>query len=356
MKWADVEKYHYELPQELIRTEGVEPRDSARLFVYDTKTDTVTLDVFKNLAKYLPEESLLVLNNTRVLPARLWLQKETGGKIEVFVLLNQIIEAGPQYKIPVLVDRKVVIGQKLLFPGGETLEVVDQDENIFYITLPGGKAELYVLLEKYGETPVPHYLEDITLNEETLRERYQTIFAKDTINERASVAAPTASLHFTERVFESLVKKNITQTSLTLDVGLGTFAPLSEQAFDTGRLHKEYVEVTEEVATRLNQTKEHRQKVIAVGTTVTRTLEAISKSGRAEAYQGPVDIFLYPPHQFQMVDILVTNFHLPKTSLMLLVDAFLQDKGSKRGVVSLYEEAIREKFSFYSFGDSMLIL
>ncbi len=356
MKWTDVEQYNYELPEELIRTQGVEPRDEARLFVYDTKADTVTYDTFKNLAKYLPEESLLVLNNTRVLPARLWLRKVTGGKIEVFVLLNQILEDGPRVKIPVLVDRKVVVGQKLLFPGDESLEIVDQDENIFYIKLPGGKTELHTLLDKYGETPVPHYLEDTSLSEDVLRERYQTVFAKDDAGERASVAAPTASLHFTERVFAELAKKHVAQTTLTLDVGLGTFAPLSEQAFETGKLHKEYVEVSDDTVAMLNQVKENKQKVIAVGTTVTRTLEASSKSGKAEVYQGPVDIFLYPPYQFQMVDILITNFHLPKTSLMLLVEAFLQNKGSKRGVVSLYEEAIREKFAFYSFGDSMLIL
>jgi S-adenosylmethionine:tRNA ribosyltransferase-isomerase len=353
MRWTDVEQYNYELPEELIRTQGVEPRDAARLFVYDTKTDTVTYDTFKNLAKYLPEESLLVLNNTRVLPARLWLRKETGGKIEVFVLLNQLSD---EEKIPVLVDRKVVVGQRLLFPGDETLEVVDQDENIFYIKLPGGKAELHALLEKYGETPVPHYLEDTTLSEGVLRERYQTVFAKDDAGERASVAAPTASLHFTERVFAELAKKHIEETTLTLDVGLGTFAPLNKEAFENGKLHKEYVDVGDETVAMLNHAKEDKKKVIAVGTTVTRTLEAISKDGKAEVYQGPVDIFLYPPYQFQMVDVLITNFHLPKTSLMLLVEAFLENKGSKRGVASLYEEAIQEKFAFYSFGDSMLIL
>lgn len=356
MRWEDVEQYNYELPEELIRTQGVEPRDMARLFVYDTKTDTVTLDAFKNLAEYLPEHSLMVLNNTRVLPARLWLRKETGGKIEVFVLLNQIIEASPQYRIPVLVDRKVVVGQQLLFPNEEVLEVVGQDENIFYVTLEGGKERLEELLALYGETPVPHYLEDTTLSEDVLRERYQTVFAKNNAGERASVAAPTASLHFTERVFENLEVKGITETRLTLDVGLGTFAPLSEQSFESGRLHQEYVEVSSETADTLNQAKQNNKPVIAVGTTVTRTLEAIGQTGAVQSYQGPVDIFLYPPYQFQTVDILITNFHLPKTSLMLLVDAFLQDKGSKRGVVSLYEEAIREKFSFYSFGDSMLIL
>lgn len=353
MKWEDVEQYDYELPEGLIRTQGVEPRDMARLFVYDTKTDTVTLDIFSNLSKYLPEQSLLVLNDTRVLPARLWLRKETGGKIEVFVLLNQLVD---EERIPVLVDRKVIVGQTLLFAGDESLEIVDQEENIFFIKLPGGKKRLYELLEQYGETPVPHYLEDTSLPEDDLRARYQTVFAKSDAGERASVAAPTASLHFTEQVFESLEKKGITQTKLTLDVGLGTFAPLSEQAFETGKLHKEYVQITTDTATKLNQAKQNHKPVIAVGTTVTRTLEAISQSGKAEAYTGPVDIFIYPPYDFQMTDILITNFHLPKTSLMLLVDAFLEDKGSKRGVVSLYEKAIHEKFAFYSFGDSMLIL
>jgi S-adenosylmethionine:tRNA ribosyltransferase-isomerase len=365
MKWEDVAQYDYELPSELIRTQGVEPRDSARLFVYDTKTDTVTLDTFQNLAKYLPADSLMVLNETRVLPARLWLKKESGGKIEVFVLLNQLTDVEG---IPVLVDRKVTVGQKLLFPNDETLEVVGQDENIFYVRLAGGQERLRELLETYGETPVPHYLEDTSLEESALRQRYQTVFAKSDAGERASVAAPTASLHFTERVFESLEEKGITQTKLTLDVGLGTFAPLSEQAFETGKLHKEYIEVSSDTAELLNQSNENtstwkpgfqvegKKSVIAVGTTVTRTLEAISKNGKAEAYQGPVDIFIYSPYQFQMVDILITNFHLPKTSLMLLVDAFLQHKGSKRGVVSLYEEAIQEQLAFYSFGDSMLIL
>jgi S-adenosylmethionine:tRNA ribosyltransferase-isomerase len=365
MKWEDVEQYNYELPRELVRTSGVEPRDTARLFIYDTKTDTVTLDIFQNLATYLPKESLLVLNETRVLPARLWLRKETkparnntrsvlgGGKIEVFVLVNQIDD---ETRIPVLVDRKVVIGQKLFFPNNKSLEIVDQDENIFYISLDGGRPKLNELLYEYGETPVPHYLEDGDKDESVLRTRYQTVFAKDDIDKGASVAAPTASLHFTDRVFESLRTKGIEKTELTLDVGLGTFAPLTEAAFKNKKLHKEYVEVSAQTVARVNLAKENQRAVIAVGTTVTRTLEAISQLGNVEAYKGPVDIFLYPPYKFQTVDILITNFHLPKTSLMLLVEAFLSQKGSKRGVVSLYEEAIQEKISFYSFGDSMLIL
>ncbi len=353
MRWQDVEQYNYELPKELIRRVGVEPRDMARLFVYDTKTNTVTLDIFQNLSEYLPTSSLMVLNETRVLPARLWLRKETGGKIEVFVLMNQLVD---EAHIPVLVDRKVVIGQKLLFPNDETLEVVDQEEGIFFVKLSKDTTKLHDLLTLYGETPVPHYLEDSEVEESALRERYQTIFAREDTVAKASVAAPTASLHFTERVFASLETKSIRQARLTLDVGLGTFAPLTEAAFENKKLHKEYVAVSEDTARDINTAKEVKRSVIAVGTTVTRTLEALTDRGTLSPYSGPVDIFIYPPYQFQTVDILLTNFHLPKTSLMLLVDAFLQHKGSERDILSLYEEAIRNEFAFYSFGDSMLIL
>ncbi len=352
MKWQDVERYDYALPKELIRTVGVEPRDSARLFIYDTQTDTVRLDFFQNLVKYLPSDSLVVLNETKVLPARLWLRKETGGKIEVFVLMNQIED---EARIPVLVDRKVVVGQKLLFPNNEILEVVDQEENIFFVKILG-EVNLHELLATYGETPVPHYLEDTKVKENDLRERYQTIFAKEEITTKASVAAPTASLHFTKRVFDSLREKGIQQTKLTLDVGLGTFAPLTEVAFENKKLHKEYVVVSEGTASDINIAKQEKRRIIAVGTTVTRTLEALTEQGNVKVYNGSVDIFIYPPYSFQTVDILLTNFHLPKTSLMLLVEAFLEHKGSKRNIKSLYEEAIHNRFTFYSFGDSMLIL
>jgi S-adenosylmethionine:tRNA ribosyltransferase-isomerase len=267
--------------------------------------------------------------------------------------MNQLVD---EARIPVLVDRKVVIGQKLFFPNDETLEVVDQEEGIFFVKLSKDTTKLHDLLTLYGETPVPHYLEDSEVEESTLRERYQTIFAREDTVAKASVAAPTASLHFTERVFASLESKNIQQARLTLDVGLGTFASLTETAFENKKLHKEYVAVLEDTARDINKAKEEKRSVIAVGTTVTRTLEALTEQGRAKAYNGPVDIFIYPPYQFQTVDILLTNFHLPKTSLMLLVDAFLKHKGSERDILSLYEEAIRNDFTFYSFGDSMLIL
>lgn len=357
MQMVDLERYDYVLPPYLIRKQGVEPRDSARLFVYDTRTDTVMFDTFAHLAGYLPEQSLMVLNNTKVLPVRLWLKKETGGKIEVFVLVNQIKD---EHRIPVLVDRKVSIGQKLLFPNGDYFEVVSQEENIFFVKLvsriPSESRtildSLFVLLETSGETPLPHYLEGAETPEEVLRKRYQTIFAK----EGASVAAPTASLHFTEQVFQSLKEKHIEAVTLTLNVGQGTFAPLREEHFVSGKLHAEYMNVSQEAAQRINKAKEEGKGIISVGTTTTRTLEYLMKRGGIKAYSGKTDMFIYPPYEFQMIDYLITNFHLPKTSLMLLVDAFLQHKKAKKGIMELYALAIQNDFAFYSFGDSMLIV
>lgn len=350
MEFCDLNRYDYELPPELIRKKGVEPRDTARLFVYDTATDTIRLDIFRNLAAYLPAESLMVLNNTRVLPARLWLRKETGGKIEVFVLANQIED---ETRIPVLLDRKAVVGQKLFFPDQSSFEVVGQEENIFFVRLEAGK-DLRTLLETFGETPLPHYLEGEGTPEEELRTRYQTVFAEA----GASVAAPTASLHFTEEVFEKLEEKGIQSTQLTLNVGLGTFAPLREEHFAKGTLHREFVVIPKGTAQALLQAKAAGHGVVAVGTTVARTLEAAAQlgSGAQEGFTGAVDIFIAPPYRFQAVDHLLTNFHLPRTSLMLLVDAFLESKGSRKGIMELYERAIEEGFAFYSFGDSMLIL
>lgn len=356
MRFEDMEGYTYELPAELIRKKGVEPRDNARLFVYDTKTDSVHHDFFYNLSTYLPAKSLMVLNETRVVPARLWLKKETGGKIEVFVLAN---EWGGSGEIPLLVDRKCAVGQKLIFPNGDFFEIVRQNENRFFAMLRQTDpvmeplSGLYEMLDTYGETPVPHYLErDIQKNEAELRNRYQTVFAKT----GASVAAPTAALHFTDRVFVSLDAKEIELAKVTLDVGQGTFAPLRPEHFDKKRLHRERIEVSGDVVKRLNRAQAEGNSIIAVGTTALRTLESVAESDGFHEFSGSTDIFIFPPYEFQSADILVTNFHLPRTSLMLLVDAFLWHKHAERRILPLYEEAIRERYAFYSFGDSMLIL
>ncbi|MDD5083623.1 MAG: tRNA preQ1(34) S-adenosylmethionine ribosyltransferase-isomerase QueA [Candidatus Moranbacteria bacterium] len=363
----DLEKYNYDLPEGLIRKQGIEPRDSARLFVYDTKTDTVTHAVFSELPKFLPTDSVMVLNNTKVVPARLFLKKETGGKIEVFVLANEIDlhACDAETEIPVLVDRKCMVGWKIYFPNKDYFEVARQEENKFFVKLHSEK-NLEELLKQYGETPIPHYLEDTkaqprvglqaTLygneNEVILRKRYQTIFAEG----GASVAAPTASLHFTEQVFLDLNAKGVEFSEVTLDVGMGTFAPLKDEHFLSGKLHSEKIAVSEEAAEIVNRAKNEHRQVIAVGTTAMRTLESCAKDERVQPLIKNTDIFIYPPYHFQIADILLTNFHVPKSSLMLLVDAFLADKQAKRNIMDLYAIAIEENYAFYSFGDSMLIL
>ncbi len=371
MNLSDLAQYDYDLPEELIRKEGVEPRDSARLFVYDTKTDTITHDFFYHLAKYLPEQTLLVMNDTRVVPARLHLKKATGGKIEVFVLVNEMREGDDT--IPVLVDRKCGVGWKLFFPNGQYFEMVRQAENKFFAVLKPSNSgstpvkSLDELLNEFGETPIPPYLkiEGWLRDEEKLRDRYQTIFAEV----GKSVAAPTAALHFTERVFESLREKNIDTASVTLDVGLGTFAKLKDENFAQKKLHQEYVNIPQTTIDKVNTLFGSKAsklvdgpKIAVVGTTALRSIESATQlrgsTSKCELglYDGETDIFISPPYHFEIPDILITNFHIPKSSLMLLVDAFLLDKGAKRNLIQLYEEAIREKYAFYSFGDSMLIL
>lgn len=354
----DLSKYDYDLPQDLVRKEGVEPRDHAKLLVYDTRTDTMRHDFFYNLANYLPKHSLLVVNDTRVLPARLHLKKETGGKIEVFILVN---EWDPENgEIPLLVDRKCHIGWKLFFPNGYFFEIIRQQENIFFAFLNPSNSgstpvkSLEELLEEFGETPIPPYLQrkEWSHDEKKLRSRYQTIFAEA----GKSVAAPTAALHFTDDVFASLRKKNIDTVSVRLDVGLGTFAKLKDENFTQKKLHQEWIEISPETAEMINQVQQENRSIIAVGTTALRTLESCVKDGITNPFSGYTNIFISPPHHFQSADILITNFHLPKSSLMLLVEAFLRDKGAKRNLVELYRVAIKEGYAFYSFGDSMIIL
>jgi S-adenosylmethionine:tRNA ribosyltransferase-isomerase len=324
------------------------------------------------MARFVPKNSLLVLNNTKVVPARLFLRKETGGKIEVFVLVNEMRHTSDtNEEIPVIVDRKCAIGWRLFLPSEDFFEVTRQEEKKFFVRLVS-RNTLSEVLEQYGETPIPHYLEEkktrqkrgpneTLLNNEhemLLRKRYQTIFA----SEGASVAAPTAALHFTERVFLDLDVKGVTCAEVTLDVGLGTFAPLRAEHFETGKLHTERIDIPSETAVLIHAAKQDFRQVIAVGTTALRTLESAARTkdalsnGTGSAFSGETDIFMYPPYRFRIADVLITNFHLPKSSLMLLVDAFLEHKRAPKRILDLYRIAIAKEYAFYSFGDSMLIL
>jgi S-adenosylmethionine:tRNA ribosyltransferase-isomerase len=348
----DLDQYNYDLPQELLPNRPVEPRDSSRLFVFDTKSNKFTFDVFRNLGNYLPKKSLLVFNETRVLPARIIVAKETGGKAELLLLLNEPQADG---LIKAISDRKINVGSSLSLPDGEKFQVLRQDGQFFFLKTNFPAEELTAVLDQQGITPVPKYISLDQLPEDQLRQRYQSVFAKNS----ASVAAPTASLHFTDELISKLSQSGIENVRLSLHVGLGTFAPLKAENFNENRLHEETFEIPAETSAKLAWAKNSQYKIVAVGSTVVRTLETSADKILADSGQeisGKTSIFIHPPYEFKIADILITNFHLPKSSLMCMVDAFLQSKKSQKTIVDLYKIAIEKRFRFYSFGDSMLIL
>ena len=355
----------FSLPDALIATRPAVPRDAARLFVYDTANNTVTYSTFSRLADHLPPHSLLVFNDTKVVPARAALRKETGGKVEILFLVNEWGGRGP---IPALADRKIAVGAALSFSGTRPrshahvdpadqgdFTVVRQEENLFFLRPHFPPSQLLARLEKKGVTPIPKYIKGTPLGERALRTQYQAVFG----TRPASIAAPTASLHFTERLLKRLDARGFPKTFVTLHVGMGTFAPVNEENLRRGTLHTEYLSIPGLSRARIRKEKEAGHPVVAVGTTVIRTLESQAAALLAPgttAIEGTTAIFIRPPYQFRIADAMITNFHLPGTSLMMLVEAFLRHKGAPRDIISLYEMAVRERFRFYSFGDGMLIL
>lgn len=361
-------QYHYDLPSELIGRTPAEPRDSARLFVYDTKTDLVTFDTFRNISNYLPQNSLMVLNDTGVIPARIEFTKDTSGKLEGLMLVNEGFDSDGA--MPTIVGKQLYPGRKLAIDD-HWFVITRQDEQKFYLKPEFDPNLIPALLEKFGTTPTPYYLGKLGMTEHDLRTRYQTTFSKN----KKSVAAPTASLHFTDAVFESLKEKGIETAHVTLDVGLGTFADIEQKNIDGKFLHYEKISIPESSVKKIRDAKSGGHGVIAVGTTVVRTLESQAKALTPTAplstlstivervpntssndISTETNIFIMPGHEFKIVDHLITNFHVPESSLMALVDAFLIHKKSQKGILDLYKIAIENKFRFYSFGDSMLIL
>ncbi|GBD34474.1 S-adenosylmethionine:tRNA ribosyltransferase-isomerase [bacterium HR35] len=350
----DFSLYDYNLPEELIAKEPAKPRDFSRLFIYSVKEDKILFDKFFNLDKYLSKDCFLVFNNTKVLPSRIEMIKETGGKIKILFLINEIIYSRIN-KIRGIVDRKLEVGQKVYFPEKKKfLIAISQEKNIFTFEINFDFQEFLKLLNTYGEAPLPPYLKKTPLTKQEAKKKYQTIFAK----KEGSVAAPTASFHFTQRVLNKLKKKKIKHFFVTLHVGLGTFSPVTEKNIKKKKLHQEYWEINEDVYQQILKLKKNK-KLIAVGTTTTRLLETIARKKlkfKNKKAIGTTELFIFPPFEFKLVDGLITNFHLPKSSLMMLVEAFLQFKNSKRHLKELYEIAIKNKFRFYSFGDAMLII
>jgi len=354
MKKIDLELYSYNLPKEKIANQPAKPRDFSKLFVYDTLEDKIYFDIFLNLDRYLPKNSFLVLNNTKVLPARMEMLKETGGKVKILFLVDEAINKNSKL-IRGLVNKKLNLKEKIYFPNKKDfIEVVSQEKNIFTFSLKTDLNKFLKLLNLYGEAPLPPYIKKTPLTKKEAKEKYQTIFAK----KLGSVAAPTASFHFTKRVFKKLKRKGIEHFFITLHVGLGTFMPISEENIKKSKLHKEYWEIETSIYKKILKLKQ-KKKLIAVGTTTTRLLETLARKKlnlSKKILRGTTELFIFPPFKFKMIDGLITNFHLPKTSLMMLVEAFLQFKNSKRHLKELYEIAIENDFRFYSFGDAMLIL
>lgn len=356
--------YTYDLPHELLATEPVTPRDHSRLFIYNTSTDQITFDHFYNLHKYLSPNSLMVLNETTVAPSRITLYKATGGKVVCLFLLNERMDKSGEVRI--MVDRRVQEGVVLFdLADGEREPVVTiiqhSSASIFIGKLTISKGKLLLLLDREGDMPIPLYLRKTVLGKDELKEKYQTTFAKRS-DDLVSVAAPTASLHFTPKVFRNLDTKNIQRAHVRLEVGLGTFAPLSLDQVRSGTLHTEWYLVPEDTRKKVKEARTLGKKIVAVGTTAVRTLEsyALSQSSvgthRKDSEYLATNIFIRPGHVFHHIDNLITNFHLPDSSLMMLVEALLQSKDAKRPLIELYRIAVLEKFRFYSFGDAMLII
>ena len=344
--------YDYNLPKELIAHTPLSVRDQSKLFVFDTKSGQIMHDHFYNLHKYIPEKSVFVLNKTKVVKARVWLYKETGGKVECFFLTNEIKDL---QKIPCIVDRKLEVGKSVYTTDGVfSFKIIVQEENTFYLGPQFPTEKFYEFLEKYGEVPLPKYIKNEDINEK-LHTRYNTIFAE----QGRSLAAPTASLHFTEKVFKDLKEKDCTFESVYLDVGLGTFKIPTPEDVKKGKLHTEPVSIEKRVLENIENAKKEGRNVVCVGTTVVRSLESLKIKDvdtQSDTIHFDTDIFIKPPYRFAYPDILITNFHLPETSLMMLVQAFLEDKGSNAQLVDLYKEAILQNYRFYSFGDAMLIV
>ena len=357
----DLHEYSYDLPKELIAHVPAEPRDASRLFVYSMKTDEVVFDTFAHIARYLPAGSVLVMNDTTVVPARLRLSRISGGVVRILFLFNEWDGGASIRGLP---DKGVRVGEALFLDHRPIAEALSHENEEFSFKLLVPPAEFERICATTGETPLPPYIHN-DMDEAERRAKYQTIFAAARsmsgrlpgAPDPASVAAPTASLHFTPEVLESLAEKGVEHASVTLHVGRGTFSPPGPAALAAGALHAEPIDVSREAAETIAAAKKSGRLVVAAGTTSTRLLESAAPDIMAGiGHRGQTMLFIRPPFQFKVVDALITNFHLPGTSLLMLLDAFLRFKGARRSWRDLYAVAIREKFRFYSFGDAMLII
>ncbi len=345
MNLLELSSYYYDLPQELIAQSPEIKRDASRLLAYNRQTGKTTHGVFTDIESFLREGDILVRNNTRVIPARLWAKSTRhAGDIEV-VLLSQEKAEGIVWKCLTRPGKKTKIGEKLIFGEGILKgEVIDLAEEGTRIIKFDCERPFLETIEEIGLMPLPPY---ITKRLED-KDRYQTVYAQ--IN--GSAAAPTAGLHFTNELLDRLQAKGVLIENVLLHVGLGTFRPVKENNLENHKMHSEYIKVTQESCDRINEARKNGGRVIAVGTTSCRTLEsAADENGILHPYDGQTDIFLYPGKRFKITDALITNFHLPESTLIMLVSAF----AGYEPTMALYKEAVEKRYRFFSFGDAMFI-
>ena len=340
MKTSD---FYFELPQELIAQDPLPDRSSSRLMVLNRKTGEITHEIFHDILKYLKPGDCLVRNNTKVIPARLFGKKaDTGATIEILLLKRKekdvwecLVKPGKKAKP----GAKIVFGEELLL--GEIIDVVEEGNRIIQFSYEGIFEEI---LDKLGQMPLPPYITHKLQD----KNRYQTVYAKHD----GSAAAPTAGLHFTNELLEKIEKMGVTIANVTLHVGLGTFRPVKVEDVTKHHMHSEYYRIEKEEADKINKVKAAGGRIICIGTTSCRTIEsATDENGILHAGEGNTKIFIYPGYSFKILDALITNFHLPESTLLMLVSAL----AGKENIMNAYEEAVKEKYRFFSFGDAMFI-
>ena len=339
----DVKDFDYDLPEELIAQDPLEDRSSSRLMVLDKKTGEVSHHIFKEIIKYLRPGDCLVLNNTKVIPARLYGVKEgTMAKIEILLLKRKQNDVWETLVKP---GKKAKPGTKIIFGDGiltgEVIDVVDDGNRLIQFSYDGIFEEI---LDKLGQMPLPPYITHQLKD----KNRYQTVYAKYD----GSAAAPTAGLHFTKELLNEVKEKGVDIAEVTLHVGLGTFRPVKVDNVLDHHMHSEFYMVSQEAADKINNAKKNGGRIISVGTTSTRTLEsAADENGLLHECSGWTDIFIYPGYEFKVIDCLITNFHLPQSTLVMLVSAL----AGREHILSAYKKAVEEKYRFFSFGDAMFI-
>ena len=345
-----IQEFDYELPEQLIAQRPSEKRENSKMMVLDREHHQIQHKNFFNIVDYLDENCVLILNNTKVMPARLYGYKDTGAKIEVFLLKKYNDEN--RWEVLIRPSKRVRPGTIIKVSDELSVEIImpmpDDGKWVVKMLYEG---DLLQILHKVGNIPLPPYIERKMASEELRQldfERYQTVYAKN----EGSVAAPTAGLHFTEEILNQLKEKGVEIGYVTLDVGIGTFRPVKCDNILDHKMDTEAFEISEETAELINRAKAQGKKIVAVGTTTVRTLESAYKIyGEIKACKSASNLFIYPPYEFKVVDKLITNFHLPKSTLLMLVSAL----ASRQFVFEAYEEAIKEKYRFYSYGDCMFI-